>query len=247
VLPVGEQVAEGLRVLGGLSRRAAWARALELLEEVRLDEAAARARRYPHELSGGQRQRVMLAIALALGPSLLIADEPTSALDAPVAAEIMALLAELRARREMALVLITHDLGVVRTLATRVAVLYAGRIVEEAGTQALFERAAHPYTVGLLRSRTSALVKGRPLPAIPGQVPAVGAWPGGCRFHPRCALADARCRVEEPRLLPAPGADRDADAAAPVPAVPELRKPDETLDVRTERVACHHAGEAGAP
>jgi len=219
VLSIGAQVAEPLRVHAGLSRAAARRRAVELLEEVRLEDAAARARRYPHELSGGQRQRVMLAMALALGPALLIADEPTSALDAPVQAEIVALLGELRTRREMALLLITHDLAVVRTLATRVAVLYAGKLVEEGATAELFECARHPYTVGLLRSRTTALRRGERFPAIPGQVPAAGEWPGGCRFHPRCPLADERCAREEPPIEGEPGA----------------------------RVACHHAGEAGPP
>src|SRR5262245_1533776 len=151
VLPIGDQIAEGLRIHGGLSRAAAWSRACALLEEVGLgDSAEERAQRYPHELSGGQRQRVMLAIALACGPSLLIADEPTSALDAPVQTEILALLAELRARREMALLLITHDLAIVAELAARVAVMYAGRIVEQGDVLALFEHASHPYTQGLL-------------------------------------------------------------------------------------------------
>lgn len=222
VLRVGEQVAEVLRHRAGLKRASAWQRAVALLGEVGLEDAAARARRFPHELSGGQRQRVMLAIALALGPSLLIADEPTSALDAPVQAEILALLAALRTRREMAMLLVTHDLGVVRELASRVAVLYAGKLVEEGPTAALFERPQHPYTLGLLRSRARPHARGARFAAVPGQVPAPGAWPSGCRFHPRCALADERCRSEDPRL---PAADE--------PLAP--------------RAACHHAGEGGAP
>ncbi len=242
VLTIGEQVAEGLRFHGGLSRTAAARRAADLLEEVGLGAGGARAGRYPHELSGGQRQRVMLAMALACGPSLLIADEPTSALDTPVQAEILTLLSELRARREMALLLITHDLAVVAELAARVAVMYAGRIVEEGDVLALFEHASHPYTQGLLRSRPGALAPGGRFHAIPGGVPALGAWPAGCRFHPRCALADERCGREEPHLLPAPA---PADGGPPPVRTPALlRPPDPSLDVSSHRAACHHAGEA---
>jgi len=257
LLTIGEQIAEGLRLHAGLSKKAAWARSEDLLSEVGLDAASGYARRYPHELSGGQRQRAMLSIALACGPSLLIADEPTSALDLCAQAELLALLAALRARREMALLLITHDLAVVAELATRVAVMYAGAVVEEGGVLELFEHAAHPYTQGLLRSRSAGSFgsgsvsepdaggfarsaspsdtdAGRParsasLPAIPGQVPVLGRWPDGCRFHPRCARADERCTREVPRLLPAPGAA--AAGAEPAHAV--------------QRAACHHAGEEG--
>ena len=252
VLTVGEQVAEGLRVHAGLSRAAAWKRALVLLEEVGLADAGERARRYPHELSGGQRQRVMIAMALACGPSLLIADEPTSALDAPLQAELLRLLADLRTRREMALLLITHDLAVVAELAARVAVMYAGRIVEEGEVLELFEHASHPYTQGLLRSRPGALASGVPrharrFEAVPGHVPALGAWPSGCRFHPRCALADARCAAEDPRLLGVPGRaaprERDPLGLQLARADPPLRASDPALDVREQRVACHHAGE----
>jgi oligopeptide/dipeptide ABC transporter ATP-binding protein len=245
VLTVGEQVAEPLRHHAGLSRAAAWTRACDLLSEVGLEDADERAERYPHELSGGQRQRVMLAMALACGPSLLIADEPTSALDAPVQAEILRLFAELRERREMALLLITHDLAVVAELADRVAVMYAGRVVEEAPVLELFEEARHPYTHGLLRSRPSALLAGEPLRSIPGGVPAPGAWPSGCRFHPRCPLADEVCAREVPRLLaalrPRGGAlgSRDAGSSDSDP----LRPSDASLEVVHHRTACHHAGE----
>ena len=173
VLTIGAQIAEGLSYHGGLSRAAAASRAADLLGEVGVE--AELAGRYPHELSGGQRQRAMLAMALACGPSLLIADEPTSALDLSVQAEILALLADLRARREMALLLITHDLAVVAELAERVAVMYAGRIVEEGPVLDIFERASHPYTLGLLRSRPSVLRRGEPYASIPGSVPAPGA------------------------------------------------------------------------
>ncbi len=243
VLTVGAQVAEGLVQHGGLSRGAAWKRACELLAELGLGAASERAQRYPHELSGGQRQRVMLAMALAAGPSLLIADEPTSALDAPLQAEILALLSALRARREMALLLITHDLAVVAELAARVAVMYAGRIVEQGGVLELFEHAQHPYTQGLLRSRPGALRRGQPFAAIPGNVPALGAWPAGCRFHPRCARADELCTHEDPRLL---AVLRPGDGAEPGREPLRLRTPDPGVDVVQQRVACHHAGEEPA-
>jgi ABC-type glutathione transport system ATPase component len=160
VLTLGEQVAEPLRLHARMSRDAAAQRAVQLLEEVGLPDPAAHARRYPHELSGGQRQRGMLAMALACGPSLLIADEPTSALDAPLQLEVLALLARLRARREMALLLITHDLAVVAELAERVAVMQAGRIVEQGGVLEVFEHARHEATKALLRARTLESVRG---------------------------------------------------------------------------------------
>jgi ABC-type glutathione transport system ATPase component len=156
---LGEQIAETLRHHARESRGAAWQRAIALLGEVGLEDPAEHARRHPHELSGGQRQRGMLAMALACGPSLLIADEPTSALDAPLQLEILALLARLRAQREMALLLVTHDLAVVAELADRVAVMQAGRIVEQGGVLELFERARHPYSQALLRARTSQLAR----------------------------------------------------------------------------------------
>jgi oligopeptide/dipeptide ABC transporter ATP-binding protein len=244
IFTVGEQIAETLRHHAGLSRAAAERRTLELLEEVGLDDAARRARRLPSELSGGQRQRVMLALALALGPSLLVADEPTSALDTPLQAEILARLAALKAQREMALLLITHDLAVVAELAERVAVMYAGRIVEEAGVLELFERPSHPYTLALLRARPAVLAGGTPHAPLAGHVPPLDARPTGCRFHPRCALADERCRQDDPRLLPVP----TAPASGPIVAErPELRPPDPTLALRAHRAACHHAGEGGAP
>jgi ABC-type dipeptide/oligopeptide/nickel transport system ATPase component len=159
VLTLGEQVAETMRHHAGLARAAAWARAVALLGEVGLEDPSEHARRHPHELSGGQRQRGMLAMALACGPSLLIADEPTSALDAPLQLEILALLARLRAERGMALLLITHDLAVVAELAESVAVMQAGRIVEQGGVLELFEGARHPYTRALLDARPAQLAR----------------------------------------------------------------------------------------
>jgi oligopeptide/dipeptide ABC transporter ATP-binding protein len=246
VLSIGAQVAESVRRHLGLGRRAAWSRAVELLAEAGLDSAAERARRIPSELSGGQRQRAMLALALAAGPAVLVADEPTSALDTTVQAEILARLAELRARRGMALLLVTHDLAVVAELAGRVAVMYAGRIVEEAEVLALFERPSHPYTLALLRSRLDARAERGRLPVVPGQVPAPGAWPAGCRFHPRCPPADERCTREVPRLLRRASGSAEPAARAPAAGV-ELRPPDPELGVASGRVACHHPGEGGAP
>ncbi|HEX6884317.1 MAG TPA: ABC transporter ATP-binding protein [Planctomycetota bacterium] len=233
VVPVGAQVAETLRHHLGLERRAAWRRALECLAQAGLERPEEHARRLPGELSGGQRQRAMLALALGCEPALLVADEPTSALDAPLAAELLAWLAGEARRRELALLLITHDLAVVAELAERVAVMYAGRIVEEAGVLDLFARPSHPYTRALLDARLATGAARKAFAALPGQVPAPGAWPPGCAFHPRCARAEERCRHEVPQLLPAPG---DEPAR---PAQPGLRAPDESLALSSRRVACH--------
>jgi oligopeptide/dipeptide ABC transporter ATP-binding protein len=242
LFPVGEQIAEGLRQHAGLSRRAADLRAVELLEEVGLARAGGFAQRYPQELSGGQAQRAFLAMALAAGPALLIADEPTSALDPVAQAEILALLARLKRQRELALLLITHDLAVVAELAERMAVLYAGRVVETGGVRALLERPRHPYTLGLLRSRRLRRAPPASFAAIPGQVPDAREWPRGCRFHPRCALADGRCGVDVPLLLPAP-----LEAAPRAQESERLRAPDPNLALSTRRVACHHATEVERP
>jgi peptide/nickel transport system ATP-binding protein len=252
VLTAGAQVAEGLRYRAGLSRAAAHARALALFAEVGLEPPDALARRYPHELSGGQRQRVMLAIALACGPSLLIADEPTSALDPPVQLEIVQLLAALTRRREMALLLITHDLGLVGALCARIAVMYAGRIVEEGRTEDVLARASHPYTQGLLAALAPIVGPSEPrFQTIPGQVPALGAWPPGCRFAPRCPRADAVCVHEDPALLHARSADdpalRAAEQAGRHDLAQALRGPDPALETGDRKVACHHPGPAEAP
>ena len=176
-----------------------------LLDEVGLGNTDGRYGSYPHQLSGGMRQRVMLAIALAAEPEVLIADEPTSALDVTVQAQILELLDRLRAARGMAVLLITHDLGIVAGRADRVAVMYAGRIVEEAPVDRLFEQPAHPYTRGLLASLPRLRGPKQPLAAIPGSVPVPGQWPPGCRFHPRCPQVMPRCLTEPPMVPLAPG------------------------------------------
>ncbi|MGE0714429.1 MAG: ABC transporter ATP-binding protein [Alphaproteobacteria bacterium] len=199
VFTVGEQVAEALRVHEGLGRREAAARALALLERVGIADAPRRMRQYPHELSGGMRQRVMIAAALACRPALLVADEPTTALDVTIQAQILALLRELQREMGMAVILITHDLGVVAQMVDRVLVMYAGRIVEEGPVGDVFARPRHPYTRLLLESIPSLDHERERLPAIPGMVPTLAELPPGCRFHPRCPDAMAICRAEVPR------------------------------------------------
>jgi oligopeptide/dipeptide ABC transporter ATP-binding protein len=209
VFSVGEQVAEGLRVHEKLSRRAALDRAEQLLRRVGIPEPRRRLAQYPHELSGGMRQRVMIAAALACRPRLLIADEPTTALDVTIQAQILALLAELQRETGMAVLLITHDLGVIAQVVRRVAVMYAGRVVETGPVARVFEAPAHPYTEALLRSIPALNTEATRLPAIPGTVPVPSAWPAGCRFHPRCAQAEAACTLALPELRAA-GAGHDA-------------------------------------
>ena len=202
VLTAGYQIAEALRIHRPISARDAWTRAVELLAEVGIPDAASRAHDYPHQLSGGMRQRVMIAMAIACEPELLIADEPTTALDVTIQAEILDLLRGLRARRGMGLVLITHDLGVVAEQADRVAIMYAGRIVEEAATLELFANPLHPYTRALLRSMPTLGVHRDRLDAIPGTVPDITRKPSGCAFRDRCPLAIAECAKEPPPLAP---------------------------------------------
>ena len=204
VLRVGDQVAEAVRRHTELRGDAVNERVVTLLDRVGIPDPASRARAFPHQLSGGMRQRAMIAMALAGDPELLIADEPTTALDVTIQARILTLLDDLRRERNMALVLITHDLGVVAQVADRVAVMYAGRIVEEAPSVNLFSTPAHPYTIGLLRSIPDPDKPGDRLEAIPGSVPSPHAWPPGCRFHPRCAVALDRCRTDNPSLMQAP-------------------------------------------
>jgi len=201
VYPVGEQIAEGLRLHLNLSRRAALARAVELLQLVGIPDAAERARIYPFQLSGGMRQRVMIAIAIACEPEVLIADEPTTALDVTVQAQILDLLRDLSTRMGMATLLITHDLGVVAENADEVAVMYRGRVVEQARIDALFATPAHPYTRGLLASLPPVAGKRERLQPIPGQVPPAGADDQGCGFSDRCAFAMPICRAGVPALL----------------------------------------------
>jgi len=209
VYSVGEQIAESLRLHEGLSRKAAMDRAVEMLALVRIPTPERRVRDYPHQFSGGMRQRVMIAIALACNPQLLIADEPTTALDVTIQAQILELLAELKERLGMAILLITHAMGVVAEVAQRVVVMYAGKVVEEARVDELFAHPRHPYTQGLIRSipriDTAALSKVR-LEQIPGTVPKLIAPAEGCRFAPRCKYATARCIAATPPLRePVPG------------------------------------------
>lgn len=201
VLTVGTQIAETLRAHREVTKAAARHRAVELLDRVGIPDPEGRARQYPHELSGGMQQRVMIAIALACDPGLLIADEPTTALDVTVQAEILELLAELTRASDMSLLLITHDLGIVAGMAERVAVMYAGRIVEQAATAELFRAPGHPYTEALLAAVPRLDRPVHRLAAIPGSVPLPSAWPRGCRFHPRCRYAWDRCQQTEPELL----------------------------------------------
>jgi oligopeptide/dipeptide ABC transporter ATP-binding protein len=200
VLTAGYQIAEVLRIHRSISARAAWTRAVELLAEVGIPDPAARAHDYPHQLSGGMRQRVMIAMAIACEPDLLIADEPTTALDVTIQAEILDLLRGLRERHGMGLVLITHDLGVVAEQADRVAIMYAGRIVEEAPTVELFANPQHPYTRALLRSMPTLGVHRERLDAIPGNVPDITRRPSGCSFRDRCPLAIPECAAAPPPL-----------------------------------------------
>ena len=203
VYTVGEQIAEGLRLHEGLSRAAALDRAAELLALVHIPQATRRVRDYPHQFSGGMRQRVMIALALACKPRLLIADEPTTALDVTIQAQILDLLAELKERLGMAVLLITHAMGVVAEVAQRVVVMYAGQVVEEAPVDVLFDRPWHPYTQGLIRSipRIDADAShGSRLASIPGTVPSLVDPPAGCRFAPRCAYARDACTQATPAL-----------------------------------------------
>ena len=205
VLTVGDQISETIRAHFPVSRAEARGRSEALLLEVGLGDTAGRYDTYPHQLSGGMRQRVMLAIALAAEPELLVADEPTSALDVTIQAQILALLDQLKSSRRMSVLLISHNLGVVAGRSDRVAVMYAGRIVEEAPTDRLFAAPAHPYTQGLLASLPRLRGPRRPLKAIPGMVPRPEAWPPGCRFHPRCAQVMPQCTSEPPIVAPGEG------------------------------------------
>jgi peptide/nickel transport system ATP-binding protein/oligopeptide transport system ATP-binding protein len=203
VLQIGEQLAETLRLHRGMSSREALKNAEALLEKVRLSEPAKRLKQYPHELSGGMRQRVMIAMALSCNPALVIADEPTTALDVTIQAQILEMLDELQRHFGASILLITHDFGVVAELAERVAVMYAGQIVEEAPVDELLDRPLHPYTAGLIASiprMDEEAPEDRTIPAIPGVVPSVFALPAGCAFQDRCEHVMPRCRSEQPEL-----------------------------------------------
>ena len=204
VFTIGDQIGESLIVHRGLSGAAARAETARLLDLVGIPAAKKQLGRYPHELSGGQRQRVMIAIALACSPRLLIADEPTTALDVTIQAQILDLLADLRAETGMAVLLITHDLGVVAEFCDRVAVMYAGRLVEEAPSARLFANPRHRYTEALLHTMPAANPPGRKLPSISGAVPAPADRGAGCIFAPRCGFALPRCASELPPLTDPP-------------------------------------------
>ncbi len=200
-MKIGDQIAEPLRLYGGASKVKARERAAEVLELVRLPEPRKQLDCYPHQLSGGMRQRAMIAMALACEPQLLIADEPTTALDVTIQAQILDLLDDLRERLGMALLLITHDMGVIAGHTDRVAVMYAGRVVETAPTTELFELTRHPYTHGLLASiPTLDQDRSRPLPSIPGAPPDLAAISEGCRFARRCRYAGNDCHAQDPPL-----------------------------------------------
>jgi len=201
VFTVGDQIMEGILAHFRMSRSTARERALDLLREVGIPDPAERLQAYPHQLSGGMRQRVMIAIALAAEPEILVADEPTTALDVTVQAQILEVLDRLQATRGMAVLLITHDLGIVAGRADRVAVMYAGQIVEETSTARLFANPSHPYTQGLFASVPRITGPLKRLNPIRGSVPAPAAWPSGCRFRPRCPKAFDKSELEPP-LLP---------------------------------------------
>jgi oligopeptide/dipeptide ABC transporter ATP-binding protein len=195
---VGDQVAEPIRVHDGTKRAGAWDRARELLRAVKIPAAESRVRDYPHQLSGGMRQRIVGAIAISCGPRLLIADEPTTSLDVTIQAQYLKLLRELQRQHGLALIFITHNLGIVAKMCDQVAVMYAGRMVESGPVHQIFDAPAHPYTRALLESIPRMGDPHQRLTAIDGQPPDLAAPPGGCAFHPRCPKIMDRCRTEEP-------------------------------------------------
>lgn len=202
VFTIGNQLSEVIKVHEKASASEAWAKAVEMLDMVGVPSPANRVKEYPHQLSGGMRQRVMIAMALACRPSLLIADEPTTALDVTIQAQILDLMEKLRHEFGTAVVMITHDLGVIAEISHRVAVIYAGRVMEHATTVDLFDRPLHPYTKGLMQAIPSpeADRKSGELYEIQGTVPSLFSLPSGCRFHPRCPIAESMCRLDEPML-----------------------------------------------
>jgi oligopeptide/dipeptide ABC transporter ATP-binding protein len=211
VLSIRRQLTEAMRLHLDLSKSQARARAIELLNMVGMSDPESRLAQYPHQLSGGQRQRVMIAMALSCEPKLIIADEPTTALDVTIQAQILSLIQDLCKRLGVALVIITHNLGVVARYADRVNVMYAGRIVEHATAEALYAKPSHPYTAGLLKSVPRLdHDRGAPLDPIPGNPPDLAALGDGCAFAPRCAFATGRCRRENPPLTAIAGDHRSA-------------------------------------
>jgi peptide/nickel transport system ATP-binding protein len=200
VFTCGSQIEEAIILHQKVSKREARLKAVDMLHLVGIPAPEQRVEEYPHQLSGGMRQRVMIAMALACHPSLLLADEPTTALDVTIQAQILELLARLQEELDMAVIMITHDLGVIAEVADRVAVMYAGKIVEYAGVKEIFAGPLHPYTQGLLKSIPKLTESKKRLAVIPGVVPNPLEFPGGCKFHPRCALAIDACRDPEPEL-----------------------------------------------
>jgi oligopeptide/dipeptide ABC transporter ATP-binding protein len=197
---VGEQIAEGVRRHRGLDRAAARQVALEMLRRVRIPAAETRLDNYPHQMSGGMRQRAMIAMALVNSPRLLIADEPTTALDVTIQAQILRLIRDLQQESGTAMILVTHDLGVVAEVADRVAIMYAGRVVEQGTASEIFDDPQHPYTIGLMGSLPSLGRREGRLASIPGSVPPPELWPAGCRFASRCPFAEAACLAAEPAV-----------------------------------------------
>lgn len=200
VFTAGYQIAEALMTHKNISKRQALEETIGLLRDVKIPSPEIRFREYPHQMSGGMRQRIMIAMAIACSPSLLIADEPTTALDVTIQAQILGLLASLREKNKMSILLITHDLGIVAEQAHRVAVMYAGRIVEESDVKEIFANPRHPYTIGLFESLPRK--KGEKLNPIPGQVPSMHELPAGCKFSTRCRYVIKECREKEPELIP---------------------------------------------
>lgn len=220
VMSIGDQVAESILVHRGVSRKEAWSQAVDLLRQVGIPDPAQRARGHAHEFSGGMRQRAMIAAALACDPQLLIADEPTTALDVTVQAQILRLLLNLRDKRGLSIILVTHDLGVVAQACDSIVVMYGGRLAETGPKRDVLRAPFHPYTARLIACQPGHKLEGRLLPSIPGQPPSAGDMPDGCRFHPRCDLAVESCKVTLPPLeLRAP---RHL-AACPVTAALEQR------------------------
>lgn len=201
VFTIGDQIAESLQLHQKIGKKEAWARAIDMLRMVGIPDPDMRAMQYPHEMSGGMRQRVVIAMALICKPELLIADEPTTALDVTVQAQILDLLQRLQQELGMAIVLITHDMGVAAEMADRIAVMYAGKIVEEGSVKEIFDHPSHPYTIGLLQSIPGLEgARGEELYTIPGTIPGINNLPSGCRFNPRCSKVEDKCRQHEPAL-----------------------------------------------
>lgn len=201
VYTIGQQITEAVRAHEAISDTSARTQALQMLERVQIPQAKRRYDAYPHELSGGMRQRAMIALALACKPKLLLADEPTTALDATVQIQILLLLRELQRETGMAVIFVTHDIGAAVELSDRIAVMYAGRIVEENPVAAMVHAPRHPYSAGLLASTVSSSNRGKPLSAIPGSPPNLAALPAGCSFAPRCTEASVQCRAQTPPVL----------------------------------------------